>query len=608
MQSFLDQRRFYKQLETQIVVKHEQSEDVRTHERRYWYRGEGGLGSEDREPDNGEPARRRREHGHRTIISGPTLEPRHSVREHLEREGDVEQADYAPEVQADPYTINTRDTMGGNVDMMVTGVERERTRQAVNGTTNGTANGTTDGVDGASHGDPEKEKIVLVMYEGDTDEMDPHNWTFTCRVACTTLVSLLASLVLWSSTIDTSALTSTRKLYQTSFELQSVPTAMYLIGLGIGGMVTAPVSELFGRNPRIVCRGLAGLFASAPLVCAAAALVDLWSLIERVYAFPYFAIISFLGPTIGPTLGGFINMSPRISWRWVDWITIIMCGVLVTIVFLFLPETYSTVRLSWKAKQLRRLTGDDRYRAPMEFHRYYLSRCLAIALTRPVILCISEPIILIFSGYMAITFIILYTFSAGYVSIFQNFYGLDQGQTGLAFLGITIGIISAGLVVPFSMMLTRRDIYRARARSRTRPEPEFTLYMAMFGAPMIPVGLFWMGWTTYAALPVWVPMASSLVFGFGILCVFVSAYQYVAATFEYHPGSALASIQMFRLSAAGVMAVVADIMYKKLGVHWSLTVLGGIATFFLPVPYLLYTWGHRVRKWSRYIPNTEQSQ
>lgn len=79
MQSFLEQRRIYKQLEKQIVIKHDQPEDVRTHERRYWYQGEEGLGSEDREPDDGEAAEKRRQHGNRTIMTGPALEPRHTT-------------------------------------------------------------------------------------------------------------------------------------------------------------------------------------------------------------------------------------------------------------------------------------------------------------------------------------------------------------------------------------------------------------------------------------------------------------------------------------------------------------------------------------------------
>lgn len=112
--------------------------------------------------------------------------------------------------------------------------------------------------------------------------------------------------------------------------------------------------------------------------------------------------------------------------------------------------------------------------------------------------------------------------------------------------------------------------------------------MAMFGAPALPSSLFWTGWTAYPYISMWSPIMYSVVLGFGIVRVFVSAYQYVAAAYEYHDGSALASPQMLRLSAAGIMSVVADIMYHRLGPHWTLTFIGGIATVFLPVPYLLY--------------------
>jgi hypothetical protein len=70
----------------------------------------------------------------------------------------------------------------------------------------------------------EKEKIVIVTYEGDYDPADPHNWSFLARCACTVLVSFLGAIILWSSTIDSTALTPTRALFHTSFELQTVPT------------------------------------------------------------------------------------------------------------------------------------------------------------------------------------------------------------------------------------------------------------------------------------------------------------------------------------------------------------------------------------------------
>ena len=217
MQSFLEQRRIYKQLERQIVVKRESPNDVWTHERRYWYPEGGGIRSEERDPDDGEPAARRREHGQRTMISGPALEPRHSVRAHLGREEDIERQDCHPELDVDPFTINTRDTLQTETDMMVTGVEGQRPRR-------GTGVSATS-TESSDYGD-EKEKIVIVTYEGDCDPADPHNWSFLARCATTLLISLLGAIVLWSSTIDATALTATSKLFNTTFEVESLPTCM----------------------------------------------------------------------------------------------------------------------------------------------------------------------------------------------------------------------------------------------------------------------------------------------------------------------------------------------------------------------------------------------
>jgi hypothetical protein len=399
---------------------------------------------------------------------------------------------------------------------------------------------------------------------------------------------------------------------------------MFLVGTGVGALTTAPVSELFGRNPvyiptiigfmlfdmggglaktlpqRVVCRGLAGLFGSAPTILSAASLVDVWSRIERVYAFPIYSIILFTGALVAPVPGAFIVSSRDLSWRWVDWITILFAAaVLVPLVF-FLPETYSPILLYWKAKELRRLTDDDRYRSPLEFNRVSFKGRLRISLYRPLLLLTTEPIILILSIYLSLLFIILYTFIAGYVHIFEHENKFSATSTAIAFLGIEVGMLLSTLVVPLSMRLIRRDIYRSRASGQPRPDPEISLHMAMFGAPLVPVSLFWMGWTSRASISYWSPVIASVFFGFGTLCIFVSSIQYVADAFEFQVASALSTLQVLRLIAAGVMSIVAEIMYKKLGISWTLTLLGGIAVLFLPVPYLLYWRGNQVRMWSRH--------
>ena len=88
-------------------------------------------------------------------------------------------------------------------------------------------------------------------------------------------------------------------------------------------------------------RFLAGFFGSTPLTCAGGSISDLWSPLERVFTFPIFANAAFTGPLLGPIMGGFI--AENLDWRWVEWITLIISGLVLVLVILFQPETYPPV-------------------------------------------------------------------------------------------------------------------------------------------------------------------------------------------------------------------------------------------------------------------------
>lgn len=110
----------------------------------------------------------------------------------------------------------------------------------------------------------------------------------------------------------------------------------------------------------------------------------------------------------------------------------------------------------------------------------------------------------------------------------------------------------------------------------------------MFGAPVVPISLTWMGWTARPSVSIWCPLAAGVLFGFGVLGVAVTSYQYVAATIEYHTASALFPIQALRFAASSAIAVHTQIMYRDLGSTWTLTLLGGISLLFLLFPFLLH--------------------
>jgi hypothetical protein len=304
-------------------------------------------------------------------------------------------------------------------------------------------------------------------------------------------------------------------------------------------------------------------------------------------------------------IGGFIAESPLISWRWTEWITLIISGLVLTSIFLFQPETYEPMLLKWKASHLRHLTNDSRYVAPLEIQRQPLRTRILHALYRPFLMTIQEPTIMLWTAYLTVIYIMLFGFLAGYSFIFGDTYHMSQGITGLLFLGIGVGLFLASVpLTPLIYRWAKRDLAALREANPDKPNvhlpPESRLWYAMLGAPAIPISLLWMGWTAYAGVSYWSPLLASVFFGYGILTVFISTYQYLIDSYEVYAASALTMATLVRYVAAGGMIEVTIPMYKNLGVHWTLTVLASIAAVFTPVPYLFYRFGPRIRAKSKF--------
>lgn len=227
------------------------------------------------------------------------------------------------------------------------------------------------------------------------------------------------------------------------------------------------------------------------------------------------------------------------------------------------------------------------------------------ALYRPFLMTVQEPTIILWTAYLTVIYIILFGFLAGYSFIFGETYHMSQGITGLMFLGITVGLFLCS--VPLTPLIYRWAKYELAAIKAANPDqlkvrlaPEFRLWYAMLGAPAIPISLFWMGWTANPTISYWSPLLASVLFGYGILCVFISTYQYLIDSYEIYAASALTMVTLVRYVAAGGMVEVMIPMYENLGVHYTLTVLACIAVAFTPVPYLFFRYGPWIRSKSKF--------
>lgn len=75
---------------------------------------------------------------------------------------------------------------------------------------------------------------------------------------------------------------------------------------------------------------------------------------------------------------------------------------------------------------------------------------------------------------------------------------------------------------------------------------------------------------------------------------------YIIDSYQQYAASALTFLALVRYVAAGGMTVVGIPMYKNLGVHWTLTILGIISAVATIIPYSLLRFGPTLRARSKW--------
>lgn len=197
-------------------------------------------------------------------------------------------------------------------------------------------------------------------------------------------------------------------------------------------MVFAPLSEVFGRRiiyattlfvavifiipcavatniqTLLVCRALDGIFFSAPMTLVGGTLADLWKTEERGVPMAAFSAAPFLGPAIGPLVGGFL--SDQKGWRWLYWLQLILSGAAYVLITFTVPETYAPKLLLERAKKMRKETGEQIHVTEQELDPKPLGEKLKIMLLRPFQLLFQELIVLLVAVYMSILYGLLYMF------------------------------------------------------------------------------------------------------------------------------------------------------------------------------------------------------
>lgn len=194
---------------------------------------------------------------------------------------------------------------------------------------------------------------------------------------------------------------------------------------------------------------------------------------------------------------------------------------------------------------------------------------------------------------------ILYLCFVAYPIVFSQDRGWSPGITGLAFVGIGIGSMAAILMEP----IWRRIINSHKPDPATgRAPPEATAAVMSIGAVLTPIGQLIFSWTCLPGTIHWaIPIAFGIPFGMGNTLSFIYGSNYLAGAYQLYAASALAGNAVMRSFFGGTLPLAGPAMYAKLTPQWAGTLLGLLEVCLIPIPFVFYRYGERIRAKSKVI-------
>ncbi|RYO88687.1 hypothetical protein DL766_004433 [Monosporascus sp. MC13-8B] len=457
----------------------------------------------------------------------------------------------------------------------------------------------------------------VVDFDGPDDPENPMNWSPAKKSVAIAIVTMMTLLSPIASTISSAAAPDIMLYFNSTNEtLMAFVTTIFLLGYTFGPIVIAPLSEMYGRailykvcivlflifnvacavanslGSLIVFRFLAGVAGSCPITLGTGSIADMIPQDKRAGAMGAYVIGAVLGPSVGPICGGYLT--PVLGWRWNFWPMAIATAPLTVVVILFVHESYPFVVLERKTERLRRQTGNMHLRSALDTGKTP-RELFAFSILRPLKMLLL-PIVFLLSLYAAVVYSYLYLCFTTFPAVFGGQYGFGSGAAGLATLGMGVGSIvgvffCGGVADKLSNYLTKKN--------GGDTKPEYRLPTLVIGGLVVPIGLFIYGWTAEHKTHWIVPIIGTGFLGCGMIITYMSSTMYLVDAYTVYAASVTASSTIFRCLSGTLLPLAGPAMYEALGVGWGTSLLGFIALVFIPLPFIFYRYGQRIRETKR---------
>lgn len=265
--------------------------------------------------------------------------------------------------------------------------------------------------------------------------------------------------------------------------------------------------------------------------------------------------------------------------------------------FLFgigMPETYPREIVRSRAKR-----ADHPHHLPKAASGVTFAEMIKVTVVDPAIMLVSEPIVIMSSLLLGANFGFLFQWFITVPVALSSTYAFTVQRVGIAFTSALAGTALALVMsIVLDMFFYTRGVNK---KMGLMPNIEYRLYPAMIGAPLMMAALFWVGNTAKPTVHYSVPIVGTAVYVWGSMSVVIGIVAYL---FDAYPPkgtlSALTAAACFRIAMAGVIPLIVIQSFMKATPRWTLGAFGFVVLALIPVPYLLFFFGRRMRERSRH--------
>ncbi|KAG8630757.1 hypothetical protein KVT40_002376 [Elsinoe batatas] len=464
---------------------------------------------------------------------------------------------------------------------------------------------------------------ILVDWYSTDDQANPQNWSSGKKVWVAFVLFIYTLTVYASSAIYVTAQDQVMAKFNLSYAEGSAILSLYVVGYGLGPLLFSPMSEIpfFGRNipyvisfalfvilsvptalvdnypGLLVLRFLTGFMGSPCLATGGATIQDMYSLLKLPYGLTAWVAAAFCAPAIGPLLSGFAV--PVLGWRWAFWEILIMSAPVWLMWFFIMPETSADNILLRRAQRLRHLTSNPSYLAASEIAaaNKKFSTTMYEALTVPFVITLKDPAVLFTNLYTSLIYGTYYSFFEAFPLSYMGVYGFNIGELSIVYTATIIpgALLGIATYVAYQWFYLEPDM-----RKRGPRQQEHRLVPALFSVWLLPISLFWFGWTVNEETHWAVSIVGLVFFGFGAFVLFQCIFMYLPLTYPKYAASLFAMNDALRSAMASGSIIYAHPMYQNLGIGRGVSILGGLMVAGCFGVLGLYFFGRQLREKSRF--------